>query len=110
MGNGRLGSLALNTTSRRMTGRGALDGVADPHIGAAAADVSRHRGVDVRIVRRGSSIEQRARRHDLPGLAVTALHDLEFEPCFLYHCACGCAAHRFDRGDRTRTDRTDWQY
>src|SRR6516165_1114287 len=57
-----------------------LHGGADAHIGAATADVSRHRGVDVGIVGIGRRRQQRGRGHDLAGLAIAALHDFEIEP------------------------------
>src|ERR1700682_1538081 len=52
-----------------------LDGLADAWIGAAAADVPRHRLIDVGV--RGSRYhrEQRGGGHDLAGLAVAALYD-----------------------------------
>src|ERR1700752_3043311 len=49
---------------------GFLDGSPDPRIGAAAADVPGHGLVDVRIARLRVRGQQRARRHDLAGLAV----------------------------------------
>src|SRR5579864_555516 len=52
---------------------GMLDGVTNPDVGAAAADVACHGRIDVRVVRTGCGIQQRHRRHDLPGLAVAAL-------------------------------------
>ena len=63
--------------------RGLLDGGADAHVGAAAANVSGHRRVDVSIVRVGRFREQRGGGHDLSGLAVAALHDFEVEPGLL---------------------------
>src|SRR5262249_21012678 len=53
--------------------RGLLDGLADPQIGPAAADVAGHRTVDVGVGRMRVLGEQRRRRHDLAGLAVAAL-------------------------------------
>src|SRR2546425_12733271 len=57
-----------------------LDGLADAWIGSAAADVPGHRLVDVGVRGRGDLRQQRCRRHDLTGLAVAALPDLEVEP------------------------------
>src|SRR5262245_41646621 len=42
---------------------GAMHGRADSLIRAAAAQVARHRGVDIRIARRGRLLEQRRRAH-----------------------------------------------
>src|SRR5262249_22314889 len=62
-------------------GRGALDCFADARIRAAAADVPRHRGVDLRVAGRLVLAEQRARRHHLSRLAIAALHDVLVDPC-----------------------------
>ncbi len=60
--------------------RGRMNRGADAGIGGAAADVAAHRGIDVGIGRRGILFQQRRRRHDLSGLAVAALRDLQFDP------------------------------
>src|SRR5437773_8573045 len=60
-----------------------LDGRADACIGATAANVARHRLVDIGVGRRGVLRQQRGGGHDLAGLAVAALHDLEVEPRLL---------------------------
>src|SRR5260221_3745751 len=59
--------------------RGVLDRITYAAIGSAAADVAGHRRVDVGVGRLGSLRQQRSGRHDLPGLAVAALHDLLVE-------------------------------
>src|SRR3989442_4927247 len=59
--------------------RRAMDGGADPLIGAAAADV-RHRGVDIGVARGAVLGEQRRGGHDLPGLAVAALRHVLRDP------------------------------
>src|SRR5262249_44592328 len=66
-GDARSGALI----SRLLVGNagGLLDRRADPRIRAAAADVARHRLVDVRIGRFRLGSEQRAGRHDLTRLA-----------------------------------------
>src|SRR6266704_5071105 len=56
-----------------------LNSRADSHISTAAADVPRHGGVDVAIGRVGVGREQRRGGHDLAGLAIAALRDLEIE-------------------------------
>src|SRR5579859_129749 len=82
-----------------------LDPLANAHIGAAAANIPGHRRIDVPIVGRGILREQRRGRHDLPGLAVPALHDLEIEPRLLDLGACGCRSHALYRGDGPIADR-----
>ena len=98
---------ALLTTAVR---GGLLDRLADAHIGAAAADVARHRGVDIGIVGIGRRGEQRRGRHDLAGLAIAALHDFEVEPGLLHLGAGGRRADAFDGGDRAVADRADRQH
>src|SRR5229473_591302 len=67
----------------RRTVRRVLDSLADSHISTAATDVPRHGGVDIAIGRVGLGSEQRRRGHDLAGLAIAALRDLEIEPLLL---------------------------
>ncbi len=57
-----------------------MDRFADAGIGAAAADVAAHRGVDVVIARIRHALEQGGGAHDLSRLAVAALRDIEFAP------------------------------
>src|SRR6266853_4888952 len=76
-----------------------LDSLADSHISTAATDVPRHGGVDVAIGRVGVGREQRRGGHDLAGLAIAALRDLEIEPRLLNLPAGGCGANGLDRGD-----------
>jgi len=76
-----------------------LDRGADAHIGAAAADISRHRGVDVGIIRIGRAREQGRGRHDLARLAIAALDHLEIEPGFLYFGTDRRSADALDGGD-----------
>src|SRR5712671_4764373 len=52
-----------------------LDGLADARIGAAAANVPRHRLVDIGVGGRWYLREQRSGGHDLAGLTIAALHD-----------------------------------
>src|SRR5213592_4589511 len=79
--------------------RRVLDSLADSHISTAAADVPRHRGVDVAISRVGVGREQRRRGHDLAGLAIAALRHLERDPGLLDLLASGGGADGLDRGD-----------
>src|ERR1700722_10133905 len=99
----------IGCSSGGLIGSGALDGCANPDIGAAAADIASHGGINVRIIWRPGLREQGARGHDLSRLAIAALHDLEFQPCLLYARTSGGVAYRFDRGDGVIADRTDRQ-
>src|ERR1700738_5122592 len=60
-----------------------LDGLADTRIGAAATNVPRHRLVDIGVGGRRYLGEQGRGGHDLAGLTVAALYDLEVEPGLL---------------------------
>src|SRR5580658_7586213 len=95
----------LRSTSRRVTRR--LDSfqsgfsrmlypIANPHIRPTATDVAGHCGVDIRIIRRGISSQQRRCRHDLSRLAVAALDDFEIEPRLLDFGSRSGLAHTFD--------------
>ncbi len=59
--------------------RGAMDRAPDADISAAAADIGEI-GVDVGVARLRMLLEERRRRHDLPGLAVAALRHVLGEP------------------------------
>src|SRR6266702_5483486 len=76
-----------------------LDSLADSHISTAAADVPRHRGVDVAIGRVGVRGEQRRRGHDLAGLAIAALRHFQRDPGLLDLFAGGRGTDGLDRGD-----------
>src|SRR2546427_12523451 len=78
--------------------RRVLDSLADSHISTAAADVPRHRGVDVAVGRVGVGREQRRRGHDLAGLAIAALRDFQRDPGLLDLLAGWCGADGLDRG------------
>ena len=67
---------------------GHVHGRADALVRAAAADVG-HRLVDVRVGRIRVLREQRRGGHDLPGLAVAALRDVEREPRLLHRVRTG---------------------
>src|SRR6267154_318714 len=87
-----------------------LDSLADSHISPAATDVPRHGGVDVAVGRVGLGREQRRRGHDLAGLAIAALRDLQVDPGLLDLPAGGRGADGLDRGDalaRRGSDRRD---
>src|SRR6266542_4982390 len=63
--------------------RGLLGCFADADIGPTAADVAGHGIVDLGIARVRIARQQSRRRHDLPGLTIAALDNLEIEPCLL---------------------------
>src|SRR6185295_7293347 len=83
---------------RRPSGR-LLDGGANSTIGATAADVARHGGVDVAIAGTCVLGKECRRGHDLARLAVAALGDVERDPGFLDLLACGRAPDGLDGGD-----------
>src|SRR5882724_4445947 len=103
---------ALSLFSERI--RGVRDRGANSRIRAASTEVSAHRGVDV--VTRGLRVglEQCNRRHDLPGLAVTALRHVVLDPR-RPDCLRNAPGYCFDGGDFAVSDigkrglaRTDW--
>src|SRR4051812_27409398 len=75
---GAIGRAAIGLTAGRL-----MHGLADALIRPAAANVG-HRLVDVGIGRLRLLLQQRRRRHDLPGLAVTALRHVDRGPCLLH--------------------------
>src|SRR5271166_4641833 len=99
----------IGSLLRLTVARGALDGLADADIGAAAADIPRHRSVDVRIIRMWRGSEQRCRRHDLTRLAIAALDHFQVQPSLLHPRSCGRGVDALDRGDGAIPDGADWQ-
>ena len=85
-------------------GRGILDGGADANIGATAAEVARHGGIDVGVGGRGRLLEQGGRRHDLTGLTIAALRHVVFAPGLLQRVHSG-RIESLDGGDRRVADR-----
>src|SRR5437773_4648640 len=65
-----------------------MHGSTNALIRAAAADVG-HRLVDVGVARARILLEQRCRGHDLPGLAVAALRNVELRPRLLHRMRAG---------------------
>src|ERR1700759_3205497 len=63
---------------------GAMDGTADADVSPAAADIARHRRIDVGIAGIGREGQQRRGRHDLAGLAIAALRNVFGDPCLLH--------------------------
>src|SRR4051812_10961102 len=82
-----------------MRAGGDLDRGLNPVVTGAAADISRHRRVD--LLERGawSVREQGSRGHDLPGLAVATLHDIDLQPGLLQSGTHGCFTNVLDGGD-----------
>ena len=81
-----------------------MDRRTDPRIRAAAAQVPAHPRVDRRVVWRRVRLEQRHRGQRLPGLAVTALHDVAAVPRVadrVDHRAGGTLDRRHRLADRT---------
>src|SRR5262249_61136235 len=66
-------------SSRTSLRRRLLDRGADSRVGAAAADVTVHGLVDLRVGGVRCPLQQRGRGHDLTGLAVTALRHARSE-------------------------------
>src|SRR6266850_940501 len=83
---------------------GAVDRGADALVRAAAADVARHRGVDVGVGWLRRRREQRRGGHDLSRLAVAALHDFEVEPRLLQRFALRRLVDRLDGRDGAIAD------
>src|SRR3954467_6194407 len=75
---GAIGRAAIGLTAGRL-----MHGLANALIRPAAADVG-HRLVDVGIGRLRLLLQQRRRRHDLPGLAVAALRHIHRRPRLLH--------------------------
>src|SRR5262249_10814660 len=79
--------------------RGLLDRRANTRVRSAAADVARHRSVDIAIARLSVCSDQRACRHDLAGLTVPALRYVECKPGGLDLLARRRVSNGFDRGN-----------
>lgn len=73
-------------------------GLADAQVSAAAAEVAVHGFIDVLVCRLGVPGEQSSGRHDLAGLAVTALGHVHFEPGLLQGSGV-VGREAFERGD-----------
>src|ERR1700733_9768262 len=96
--------------SRLTPGSSLLDCGANAHISATATDISRHRGIDIRIIRIERGCEQGCRRHDLARLAIAALDHFQIEPGLLHLCAGRRGADTFDGGDDAVAHRADGQH
>src|SRR5579863_6120286 len=60
-----------------------FDRLADSQIRHAATEAAGHNRINVLVSRIGEVLEQRGSLHDLSRLAITALRDLQFQPCKL---------------------------
>src|SRR5260370_29007306 len=74
--------------------RCALDGLPNARISSAAANIARQCLVDIGVGRRRNLLQQGGGGHDLAGLTVAALDDLEIEPGLLHLLADRRAADR----------------
>lgn len=99
-----------STSSMRAatTGRLLLDRCADARVGAAAADVAAHGLVDLLQAGLRRALEQTHRRHDLPGLAVSALGDVVLDPGLLHDLPYAIRLHPLDARDRKPGHRRSW--
>ena len=70
----------LRILARGERARGLVDRGPDPRVSSAAAQVPTHPRVDLPVVGRRVRLEQRRRGQGLPGLAVTALHNVAAVP------------------------------
>src|SRR5688572_10384634 len=78
--------IMVSSRSRAHHGCGAMHRAAEPFVGAAPADIG-ETGVDIGIGRVRRGLEEGHRRHDLAGLAVTALRNLFGQPRLLHRMA-----------------------
>src|SRR6202040_4445547 len=82
----------------------ALDGLTNAKVGSAAADVSAHRFLDVRVGGFRSRLQQRYCAHDLSALTIPALHDILFHPGVLHRSTHMIISYPFNGNDRTVPD------
>src|SRR5690606_8711030 len=85
------------------------DRVVDAGVAGAAADIAGHRLVDLLRARLWVASEQRSGVHQLPGLAIAALHHVLVHPGLLQRPADRALAQGFDRRHLLVADRADWQ-
>ncbi len=82
-----------------------MDGLADALVSGAAAEIARHGGVDVGVGRFRFFREQRSGAHDLSGLAIAALGDVEVTPGLLDGTEFSIRGETLDGGDFFLPDR-----
>jgi hypothetical protein len=83
-----------------------MDGGTDANVGGAATDVAVHGKIDIAIRWFWIEAEQRRGAHDLAGLTVTALRNIQGYPRLL-HGGALFAVQALDRRDFAGTDRRD---
>ena len=81
-----------------------MDCGTDAVVGAATADVAAHRCVDVAVGGVGVLRQQCGGTHDLAGVAVAALRDVEVGPCLLHGTADTAGMDCLDGGDAVSVD------
>jgi len=86
---------------------GGMNGLADSGVGATAAKVSVHRPVDILVGGVGIGGEEGGGTHDLPGLAVPALGNIEVAPGLLEFCELIALGKAFDGHDLCVADGGD---
>src|SRR5215469_745153 len=86
-----------------------LNRSANPLIAPAAADVASHCAINLAGSRSGRLCEQRARSHDLPGLAVATLHHIDLQPRLLQASANRGRTNVLDRVNLRIADTFDRQ-
>ena len=87
--------------------RGLLDCGKDAVVGAAAAEIATHRLPDLTVCRLRICSQQGRGRHDLAGLAVTALGNHVVDPRLLKRVRLTVAGKSLDSGDRLADSRGD---
>jgi hypothetical protein len=75
-----------------------MDGAANAGVSSTAADVAGHGFVDIFVGGLGVLLEEHGGAHDLSGLAITALWDVDFNPGALQGMS-EIVRKAFDRGD-----------
>ena len=83
-----------------------MNGFADSKIRSATADIARHSRVDMSVSGFRCLREQRSGRHDLSGLTVTALWNVNLLPGFLQRMG-SVSGQPFDGRDRFAADCSD---
>lgn len=76
----------------------AMNRGANPLVSRATAEIAAHRAVDIPVARHVVLREQGRGAHDLSGLTIATLHDIEGLPGFLGSQACRIT-EAFDGGD-----------
>ena len=79
---------------------GVFDRLPDAGIAGTAAQIAGHGAIDPAVVRCRFCLQQRDRAHDLTGLAVTALGDIEIVPGLAHSLPDFILRHRFYGDDR----------